>query len=189
MAPIPPRSSDQYPPLPDNGIVTLIPALRAFARTFHRDASDADDLVQETLTKALARIHQLHPGTSMRSWLFTIMRSTFHAKVKTAEREAPSTVDRASRPAIDPTQERSVHGMEISKAFQRLPEQQREVLVLIAMLGISYDEAASICGCPVGTIKSRLSRARLRLLGETSGLSSVEHTDEHPAGAVVNDTR
>jgi len=169
-------------------MVQLIPALRAFARTFYRDRNDADDLVQETLTRALSSIHQFQPGTSMKSWLFTIMRNTFYTKIKVESREAPGLAECVSqRPAADATQEWSVRGSEISHAIQRLPEPQREVLMLVAVLGVSYDEAADICDCAIGTIKSRLNRARLRLLdelGEASPVSSVENDESHPIGSV-----
>jgi RNA polymerase sigma factor (sigma-70 family) len=159
-------------------IVKLIPALQAFARTFCRDPNDADDLVQETLTKGLAKIHQFETGTNMKSWLFTIMRNTFYTRIKIAKREAPGAADCASsRPIINPSQEWSARGSEIWRAIQRIPGQQKEVLVLIGVLGVSYEEAAKICGCPMGTVKSRLNRARRRLLdelGETSAHSSVE---------------
>lgn len=168
----------------DTEIVQLIPALRAFARTFYRDPSDADDLVQETLTKGLANIHQFRPGTSMKSWLFTIMRNTFYTKIKVAKREAPGAADCVSdRPAINATQEWSTRGREIQEAIQRLPEQQREVMMLIGVLGASYEEASAICGCAMGTIKSRLNRARLKLLeelGEGSVVSTFDRSDAHP---------
>lgn len=169
-------------------LVELIPALRAFARTFYSDPSQADDLVQDTLTRALASIHQYQPGTRMKSWLFTIMRNTFYTRIRIETREAPGKADCASlRPATDPTQEWSTRGREIARAIQRLPEQQREVIVLIGVLGASYEEAAGICGCAVGTIKSRLNRARLRLLkemGEDSSRASLERELRHPVGSL-----
>ena len=175
-------------------IVRLIPALRAFARTFYRNSCDADDLVQETLTKGLAKLHLFEPGTNMKSWLFTIMRNTFYTRYKKHSREAPGRADCvAARPTVDPTQDWSVRGTEIQEAMQRLPEQQREVLVLVGVLGISYEEAADICDCAIGTIKSRVNRARLRLLqelGEKSVHSSVELLERYPissfAGAALH---
>lgn len=132
---------------PRSEIVRLIPALRAFARSFYRDPNEADDLVQETLTRALSSIHQFRPGTSMKSWLFTIMRNAFYTRIRIETREAPGAAECASlRPASDPTQEWSARGREIAQAIQRLPEQQREVLMLIGVLGVSYHEAAGICG-------------------------------------------
>jgi RNA polymerase sigma-70 factor (ECF subfamily) len=161
-----------------NEVVSLIPALRAFARTFYRDVNDADDLVQETLTKALGAIHQFRPGTSMKSWLFTIMRNTFYTRARKAGREGPGVADdAAARPVVVPTQEWTSRGREIRQALLRLPDQQREVVVLIGVLGMSYEEAAEICGCAMGTIKSRLNRARARLLqemGEESARASLE---------------
>lgn len=169
---------------PASEIVDLIPALRAFARTFYRDVNDADDLVQETLTKGLAHLHQFEAGTSMKSWLFTIMRNTFYTRIKVSKREAPGSADCVSaRPVVGATQEWSARGLEIHNAIQRLPEQQREVMMLIGVLGMSYEEAASICHCAIGTIKSRLNRARLRLLaelGEQSSLSAVERAEANP---------
>jgi len=161
------------PPVPANTnamIVDLIPALRAFARTFYRDAYDADDLVQETLTKAIDNISLFAPGTRLKSWLFTIMRNTFLTKVKRYNRERPGDGDCVSLDGkSNPTQEWSQALHEVEAAMLRLPQDQREVLVLVAVLGTGYEEAATICECAVGTIKSRLSRARAALLFELGG--------------------
>ena len=176
-------------PDPRSELVRLIPALRAFARTFYRDIDNADDLVQETLIKGLANIDHFFLGTSMKSWLFTIMRNTFYTKIKIANREAPGLADCVSlKPAVDPTQEWAARGSEISEALQRLPQHQREVVVLIGMLGVSYEEAAEICGCALGTVKSRLSRARLKLLAElreASAESSLERNENYPVASLV----
>jgi RNA polymerase sigma factor (sigma-70 family) len=167
----------------DIAIVDLIPALRAFARTFYRNPDDADDLVQETLMKGLANIEKFEPGTRMKSWLFTIMRNTFHTRFRVAAREAPGLLDCASsRPVSEASQEWSIQSKEVHGAIQKLPEHQREVLMLIGVLGVSYEETAEICGCAVGTIKSRLNRARasvLELLGESSVRTLVERRDSH----------
>lgn len=188
-----PGSKDHESTASQSEIVRLIPALRAFARTFYRDPGEADDLVQETLTRALSSIHQFRAGSSMRSWLFTIMRNAFYTKIRIETREAPGAAECVSlRPASDPTQEWSARGREIARAIQRLPEQQREVLVLIGVLGVSYEEAAGICGCAMGTIKSRLNRARLKLLeelGEVSSIASVEHDECHPVDSIRMQTR
>ncbi|MCC5969182.1 MAG: sigma-70 family RNA polymerase sigma factor [Pararhodobacter sp.] len=146
-------------------IVALIPALRAFAWSFHTNPTDADDLVQETLTKALTKIHQFRPGTSLKSWLFTIMRNTFCTQYKIAVRESPGAADCvASQVGCIPRQEWSMRQQELSNAICVLPRSQREVIMLIGVLGLSYKEAAEICECEIGTVKSRLNRARLRLL-------------------------
>jgi RNA polymerase sigma factor (sigma-70 family) len=166
---------------PRSEVVRLIPALRAFARTFCKNTTDADDLVQETLVKAIANIEKFEPGTSMKSWLFTIMRNTFYTRIKVLNRESPAAADCASsQPVIPATQEWSVRGREIAHAVQQLPEEQRQVLVLIGVLGVSYLDAASICGCAIGTIKSRLNRARSRLLevaGEATSGDMVRVSD------------
>ena len=169
---------------PGSEIVDLIPALRAFARTFCRNVDDADDLAQETLAKGLSNLHQFSPGTNMKSWLFTIMRNTFYTRIKQSNREAPGAADCvAGRPTVGATQEWSARGLEVHNAIQRLPEQQREVMMLIGVLGMSYEETAEICNCAIGTVKSRLNRARLRLLvelGEQSGTSAVERAEASP---------
>lgn len=167
----------------DLAIVALLPAMRAFARTFYKNPTDADDLVQDTLTKALANLDKFEPGTRMKSWLFTIMRNTFYTRIKTYTREAPSAFDCVSdRPSSEATQEWSIRGREVQESINRLPPHHREVLVLIGVLGTSYEDAASICGCAVGTIKSRLNRARqsvLEDLGERSPQSLVEASTPH----------
>lgn len=173
------RSSDASRQAISRGeVVQLIPALRAFARTFHRDVSDADDLVQETLTKAIANIHQFQPNTSMKSWLFTIMRNTFYTRIKKSTRESPGVADCASlKPVAQASQEWSARAREVDEALQKLPDQQREVIMLICILGVSYEEAAQVCGCAMGTIKSRLNRARATLvseLGEDSTGASMQ---------------
>ncbi len=151
----------------DSDIVDLIPALRAFARTFCRNIPDADDLVQETLMKGIAALDQFTPGTKMKSWLFTIMRNTFNTRIKAYVREAPGAEKCISeRSIMMASQEWSLKVRELKLAIERLPQQQREVLILIGLLGTSYDDTAEICGCAVGTVKSRLSRGRLRLLEE-----------------------
>lgn len=172
-------------------IVDLIPALRAFARTFCRDPSDADDLVQETLTKGIANIDKFEPGTRLKSWLFTIMRNTFYTRIKISVRESPGLLDCASsRLVAEATQEWTAQSRDVKQAIERLPESQREVLVLIGVLGVSYEEAAEICNCAIGTVKSRLNRARatmLDLLGENSCRSVVERRNHLSNGYISSD--
>lgn len=152
---------------PQDDIVALIPALRAFARHFHADINDADDLAQETLTRAIGAAHQFRPGTSAKSWLFTIMRNTFNTRIRKAMREGPGAAECVSENVgVGASQEWSTRGHEISRAIERLPPEQREIIILIGVIGVSYLEAAEICGCAIGTVKSRLNRARARLLLE-----------------------
>lgn len=161
-----------------NAVVEIIPALRAFARTFCRDPSDADDLVQETLMKAIANLDKFESGTRLKSWLFTIMRNTFYTRIKIAVREAPGAADCiSSQPSVEASQEWTIRGREVRDAINSLPPTHREVLILIGMLGMSYEETAAICGCAMGTVKSRLNRARasvLLMLGESSPETLVE---------------
>lgn len=158
-------------------VVELIPALRAFARTFCQKPEEADDLVQETLTKALANLDKFEPGTRLKSWLFTIMRNTFCTRFKKSSRETVGLPDAlTAQLTTEASQEWAVRAEEVRLALNRLPEHHREMLVLIVMLGERYEDAAEICGCPVGTVKSRLSRARQQLrreLGETDTDSPV----------------
>ncbi len=171
-------------------IIKLIPALRAFARTFCRNPDDADDLVQETLTKGIANIDKFEPGTRMKSWLFTIMRNTFYTRIKVAVREAPGLGDCvSSRVTSEASQEWSAQAREVRTAIEQLPEHQREVLVLIGVLGMSYEETAEICGCAVGTVKSRLNRARtgvLVYLGESTSGALVQRRTGFAAGGYID---
>lgn len=145
-------------------IVDLIPALRAFARTFHRNASDADDLVQETLAKALANLNQFDRGTRLKSWLFTIMRNTFCTKFHIAKREAPGNKKCISGEGIaPPSQEWTIRAKELQQACDLLPEHYRVVLEYVVIEGRSYDDAAEKFGCAIGTVKSRVNRARQQL--------------------------
>lgn len=146
-------------------LVELMPALRAFARSFHRDLSDADDLVQETLTKAIAKSSQFRPGTNLKSWLFTIMRNSFYNTIRVTSRERPGLLRCVEDERSEPSgQEWSLRASEMQRMIHRLPADQREALILIAVLGVSYEEAAEVASVPVGTIKSRLNRARHGLL-------------------------
>lgn len=155
-------------------VVSLIPALRAFARTFCKESSDADDLVQETLTKAIAKIDSYQHGTRLKSWLFTIMRNTFYNRIVVAKREAPGAADCvSSKPVASPTQEWSVRSQELKAAIERLPQQQKEVIILVGLLGTSYKDAAEMCACNIGTIKSRLNRSRMTLMADL-GEASVD---------------
>jgi RNA polymerase sigma factor (sigma-70 family) len=158
-------------------IVDLIPALRAFSRTLCRPGLDADDLVQETLVRALANLDQYTPGTKLKSWLFTIMHNIFYTSIKRYKRESPDAADDVASGmgrlcATPPSQEWHAVSQDVHLAIVSLPPSQREALVLVAILGTSYDDAARICKCEIGTIKSRLNRARFALaqsLGEKDG--------------------
>lgn len=164
------RRSDGQPAPLKQQVAELIPALRAFARTFTRDASDGDDLVQETLMRALRSIDSFRPGTSLKSWLFTIMRNTYYTQYRKRVREGPGAQDCVStRITVAAGQEWSVAEAEMKAALSRLGRDQQQILVMVAGLGFSYEEAATVMECAIGTVKSRLSRAREALAQEMGG--------------------
>ncbi|RFB85481.1 RNA polymerase subunit sigma [Rhizobium leguminosarum bv. trifolii] len=156
-------SSCKTPSAIQSEIVQFTPALRAFARRFLRGEDDIDDLVQETLLKALNSLHLYQPGTSLKSWLFTIMRNTFCTNYRRQKRE-PTAMDAAMEQiAIAPSQEWALRERELEQALTQLPDDRRRALLLVAT-GTSYEDAAKLCGCRLGTLKSRVNRARGSLL-------------------------
>jgi RNA polymerase sigma-70 factor (ECF subfamily) len=159
----PGSAADQPAPL-QGEIIRLMPSLRAFARTLTRNSAEADDLLQETLLRALTNIHQFAPGTNLKAWLFAIVRNTFYSNYRKTRREITSSLEQAGGNVSEPAQEWSLKVKAVHDALERLPADQREALILIGGAGLSYEEAASVCGCALGTIKSRVSRGRVRLL-------------------------
>lgn len=146
-------------------VVGLIPALRAFAWSLSHNGSDADDLVQDTLIKAWTNREKFEVGTNLRAWLFTILRNTYYTNVLRRRREVrDETGEYAGSLRTAPTQEWSMQMRSLQAALQKLPDEHREALILVGAAGLSYEEAAEICGCALGTIKSRVNRARARLL-------------------------
>ncbi|MEC7760904.1 MAG: sigma-70 family RNA polymerase sigma factor [Pseudomonadota bacterium] len=154
-------------------VLHFIPALRAYAWTLTRSQQEIDDLVQETLTKAIANIGRFRPGTNMRAWLMTIMRNTFYNEIIKRNREKPGSEDCASAsPSVQATQEWAICGTEIMQAVRTLPIHYREVLILVVMLGESYETTARLCGIAVGTVKSRVNRARVMVQDQLSDVDS-----------------
>jgi len=145
-------------------ILELVPALRAFAMSLTRNASDADDLVQETLMKALAAVDQLQPNSNLKAWLFTIERNTYYTIYRRRRRESGRALEDLRERGCEPSQEWSLKLKAIHGAIEQLPLDQKEALMLVGGAGMSYEEAAEICGCALGTIKSRINRGRSRLL-------------------------
>lgn len=146
-------------------VVSLIPALRAFAWSLSHNGSDADDLVQDTLIKAWSNRDRFEPGANLRAWLFTILRNTYYTNVLRRRREVrDETGEYADTLTTPPTQDWSVAMRALQAALQQLPDEHREALILVGAAGLSYEEAAEICGSALGTIKSRVNRARARLL-------------------------
>jgi RNA polymerase sigma-70 factor (ECF subfamily) len=147
-----------------DAMLAAVPGLRAFALSFSGSADRADDLVQETLVRAMANIDKFTPGTNMPAWLFTILRNRFRSEYRTRRREVedPEGSYLASLKS-PPEQFGRLEFNELLAALAKLPDVQREALLLVAASGFSYEDAAVICETAVGTIKSRVSRARQRL--------------------------
>lgn len=147
------------------GLLAAVPTLRAFAVSLAKNADRADDLVQETLVKAWDKQDSFQPGTNLKAWLFTILRNEFYSQMRKRRREVEDSDGALTAGlSVHPSQDGSSDLNDFRKALAQLPEDQREAIVLIGASGFSYEEAAEICGCAVGTIKSRVSRARTRLL-------------------------
>jgi RNA polymerase sigma-70 factor (ECF subfamily) len=145
-------------------LIELLPSLRAFARSLAHNPAQADDLVQDTLVKALANVDRFEQGTNLRAWLFTILRNHYYSQLRKSKREIEDADGKfAARLSSRPEQDGSVDLEDFKVAFQQLAPDHREVLTLVGASGCSYEEAASICGCAVGTIKSRVNRARKKL--------------------------
>ena len=147
-----------------DGLVAAIPNLRAFAMSLCGRSAWADDLVQETLVRAWAKSEQFKEGTNLMAWLFTILRNEFYSQLRKRKREVEDIDgEEASRLTSAPDQLPNLELQDFRAALALLPDDQREAIVLIGASGFSYEEAADIMGCAIGTVKSRLSRARTRL--------------------------
>jgi RNA polymerase sigma-70 factor (ECF subfamily) len=145
-------------------LLGAIPGLRAFAVSLSQNADKADDLVQETLVKAWDKHESFQPGTNLKAWLFTILRNEFYSQMRKRGREVQDSDGiMTGRLAVHPSQHGLLDLKDFKGALEQLPDDQREAIILIGASGFSYEEAAEICGCAVGTIKSRVSRARSRL--------------------------
>lgn len=145
-------------------LLAAVPSLRAFAISLTGKVDRADDLLQETLMKAWAHQDSFEPGTNIKAWLYTILRNEFYTAIRKRKREVED-VDGKFAEAVGtlPGQEAHLDLADMQTALQKLPDEQREALLLVTASDLSYDEAAVICKVAVGTIKSRVSRARLRL--------------------------
>lgn len=145
-------------------LVRLMPNLRAFARSLCPNPARADDLVQDTLVKALANKDRFQPGTNMGAWLFTILRNTYYSDLRRTRREVEDADGEHAASLADlPNQNGAADLQDFKRAFAQLNDDHREILTLVGAFGMPYEEAAEICGCAVGTVKSRVSRARKRL--------------------------
>jgi RNA polymerase sigma-70 factor (ECF subfamily) len=143
-------------------VAALIPHLRAFARSLTSgDVHFADDIVQDTIVNALQAQHQFTPGTNLKAWLFTILRNRFRSLIARKHVTAEVVDDDLERHYwVGAEQESRIEVAAFKRAFRMLSPAHREVLVLVAIHGLPYDEIAEICGCEIGTVKSRVNRAR-----------------------------
>jgi RNA polymerase sigma-70 factor (ECF subfamily) len=145
-------------------LLGAVPRLRAFAISLSGNVERADDLVQDTLVRALANIHRFEPGTNLNAWLFTILRHLFHSEYRKRKREVEDgDGSYAATLRTAPDQHAHLDFEDLRAALAKLARDQREAVLLVGAQGFSYEEAATICGCAVGTIKSRVNRARKRL--------------------------
>jgi RNA polymerase sigma-70 factor (ECF subfamily) len=147
-----------------SAVVEHLPHLRAFARSLASSRDQADDLVGEAVARALAAAHQFRPGTNFKAWIFTILRNAFYTEGRKRWNRIVALDDLVyNQPSVGPTQEDSLSFCDFRRAFIQLSPRQREVLMLVGNSDLSYEEVAERCHCPVGTVKSRVSRARLDL--------------------------
>lgn len=165
-----------------DSVVAMIPALRAFAWSLCHNGSDADDLVQDTLIKAWANRDKFEPGTNLRAWLFTILRNTYYTSLSRRRREVrDEDGDYARLLKSPPSQDWSITIHDLQAALAQLPPEHREALVLVGAAGLSYEEAAEICGCALGTIKSRVNRARIKLMRVMEAREDDEDGSQTPS--------
>jgi RNA polymerase sigma-70 factor (ECF subfamily) len=156
-----------------------IPRLRRYARALTRDVSRADDLVQSCLTRAVAKQHLWQPGTDLRAWLFTILHNQNVNDVRRSAREGVSIAIEEIAPVL-PVQSNAIATLQLrdlERAIGQLPQEQREVILLVGLEGMSYDEVAAILKVPIGTVRSRLSRGRDQL----RRLMDMEEAPPRPA--------
>jgi RNA polymerase sigma-70 factor, ECF subfamily len=149
-----------------DGIIKHVPHLRRYARALTGDFTAAEDLVQDTIERGWRRMTLWRPGTNLRAWLFTIMHNLYVNQLKAGQRRSNIGGEhRGQEMPLEPPQDHQLELIDLHKALQRLPHEQREVVLLIGLEQMSYDEAAKILGVPIGTVMSRLSRAREHLRG------------------------
>lgn len=174
---------------PRDELVTHLGVLRAFAMSLCRNPTLADDLVQETVMKAWKAIDRFEVGTNMRAWLFTILRNCYYTGYTKSKREVQDVDGTFSGSlSVKPDHDGRLAYRDFMVAFEQLPDEQREALTLVGASGFAYHEAAEMCGVATGTMKSRVNRARQRLV-ELLGLSpddSLELTDSGTMAVIVS---
>lgn len=168
-----------------DSLLQSIPSMRAFAVSLTGNTDQADDLVQEAMVRGLTYIQQFQPGTNIQAWLFTILRNQFHTLHRKRKREVEDPDGAiAARLSVLPEQDGYLDVQDLRAALTHLAVEQREALLLVAAQGFSYEEAAEICGTRIGTIKSRVHRAR----AELAELLRIEHPEDIGADRVFKVT-
>lgn len=174
---------DRVPDWFQSAVSGCIPNLRAFARSLARNVDDADDLVQDTLIKAFRNADRFAQGSNIKAWLFTILRNTHISNIRKSHREVfRDDQSGALEVAVPESQTHHMDQLDFSVALEKLPASQREALLLVGAEGFSYEDAALMCGCAVGTMKSRVNRARTKLaellnLDDTASERSADDKD------------
>lgn len=164
-------------------LVAAMPNMRAFAISLCGNRDRADDLVQEALVKAWNHLDSFQEGTNLKAWLFTILRNAYFSELRKTKREvADSEGQLAAKLSVPAEQHGHQDLVDLNHALAKLPPDQREALILIGAEGFSYEDAAEISGCAVGTVKSRVNRARAKL-GELMEMNPADDEEEAPAGA------
>jgi len=166
-------------------LLALIPNLRAFAVSLSGDADQADDLVQETLLKAWDRFESFQEGTNLLAWLFTILRNTYFDERRRRRVLEDPGGEKTDALCVHPAQHGHMDMQDFRRALGAVPAEQREALILVTAAGLSYDEAAAIAGCATGTIKSRVHRARNRLIELLNMADTGEFGPDPTAQAIV----
>lgn len=158
-----------------------IPRLRRYARALTRDVTRADDLVQSCLTRAVAKQHLWQPGTDLRAWLFTILHNQHVNAVRRSVREGISVAVEEMAPVltVQSNAYATLRLRDLERAIASLPQEQRQVILLVGLEGMRYEEVAEIIGVPVGTVRSRLSRGRDQL----RRLMDMDDEERTPAAA------
>jgi RNA polymerase sigma-70 factor (ECF subfamily) len=154
-------------------LIEHLPRLRRYARALTGDVNRADDLVQDTLERALAKLDLWQPGSDLRAWLFTLMHNLFVNQIR-VRRPQETVMEEALDEPVSGGQMEALAARDIHAALARLPEEQREVLLLVGLEQFGYAEAAQVLGVPTGTVMSRLSRARERMRQMLAGEPAVK---------------
>jgi RNA polymerase sigma-70 factor, ECF subfamily len=176
----PPCGADEGLHMVTDDMVALVPQLHTFARSLCRDGVRADDLVQEALMRAINNIQRFKPGTNLKAWLFTIVRNEHYSQLRRGKFEAQGMdIELLPEPSVPPDHDGKLELRDLNRALASLSPGQRTALILVSVSGYSYEEAAQMCGCAVGTIKSRVARARETLLEMLEGRQPMaEAADE-----------